>query len=83
MDMTYWGKFKERDIFLHEEGGQYYISSSDNPEFTKHWVDRLIELYNERPDFEFEFFENETIKISEMEELLNEINNFLSVIKNP
>jgi hypothetical protein len=82
MDMTYWGKFREQPIFLHEEGGQYYISASDNPEGVKFWVDKLIELYNDRPDYEMTIG-SETVKMEELGELLNEINNFLGIIKNP
>ena len=76
--MTFWDTFKGQPVFVIEEGGQYYVSTTEEGK-ERFWLDKLIELYNERPEHEIQFGDQK-IKISELEPLLRDIQSFLSSI---
>ena len=79
MDMTYWDTFQGQPVFIHEEGGSYFLSPSEDPDEEKYWLEKLIEIHDEKPD-ELLSFGKLVLPISEFQPLLTDITSFLDSI---
>jgi hypothetical protein len=80
MESTYWNDFMGQPIYLIEEGGQYYISASDEEGAEKYWVNKLWDLVEEQPEY-LMGIGSLVLPIKDFEPLLKDIIMFLNAIK--
>jgi hypothetical protein len=68
------GKYKETNMFLISEGGQYFISFG-SPDLHHYWLTALNRILSERPDYKFK------VRISEEDEIEVDMQEFAPILE--
>jgi hypothetical protein len=77
------GKFRDLDVFLSQEGNQYYLSFGS--EFSKrYWLGAFNTILKEKPGYQFSLILSEgnalEVSIEELEPLINDVNELVSLM---